>query len=704
MKIINVTPGILPIPPNGWGAVEKIIWEYHQIFLQRGYDSKILYLNDVKSDSDTIVHIHVANLALLAHERGIPYYFTCHDHHAYLYGKNSQCFKENYDAIKYSIKSFVPAKYLVKYFDLPNLEYLSHGVNNKIFKPSDKKIETHKLLCVANNGFIHDSSEDRKGFTFAIEAAKKLNLPITIAGPKNNKTFFDKNNFDYDKLNIVYDLNEQELISLYQNHTIFLHPSILEAGHPNLTLLEAIGCKLPVVGTFEENNTLNGLIKVDRNVDEIIKEILKIIDNYEYYQLECDITKQEKSWENIVNSLLKQYNNFSMKDQLINIYKNTRINHRSSIAETNNLDVRYLDGCTVEITGNVKKQYNIQFFDKKRNLLVYETNINNNMWSAASHKYYIDWGIKVKELNTNNSLDINLDLNKKNVKIVNESPAIGDFFAWTPFVDLFQKKHNCEVDFYTPHKNLVEESYPNINFYDYSDKVSKDYYASYKLGYFDANDRMVTPNDPRTITLQQVASDILGLEYSELRPKITLPKNLKNNFNKKYVCIGSLSTAQAKLWNNTDGWFKLVEYLKDLGYEVVSIDKHNNIGNDVYQNKIPSNSIDKTGNLPLIERINDLYFCDFFVGLGSGLSWLAWSLGKPVILISGFSDPISEFSTPYRVHSKLVCNSCWNDTNFKFDSGKWDWCPRNKDFECTSKITFDMVKEKIDKCIFDLKK
>ena len=106
-KIINVTPGLLPIPPNGWGATEKIIWEYHQTFLKFGFDSQILYLDDVKCDKNTIVHIHVANLALIAHQRGIPYYFTCHDHHAYLYGKESSCFKDNYNAIKHSIKSFV---------------------------------------------------------------------------------------------------------------------------------------------------------------------------------------------------------------------------------------------------------------------------------------------------------------------------------------------------------------------------------------------------------------------------------------------------------------------------------------------------------------------------------------------------------------------------------------------------------------------
>ena len=127
MKIINVTPGLIPIPPNGWGAVEKIIWEIHNNLLNEGHDSHIKYLDEVPTDAD-VVHIHVANLANIAHNRGIPYYFTLHDHHAYLYGKDSDLYKENLLAMKNAIQAFVPAKYLVEYFEgIP--QYFSHGVN-----------------------------------------------------------------------------------------------------------------------------------------------------------------------------------------------------------------------------------------------------------------------------------------------------------------------------------------------------------------------------------------------------------------------------------------------------------------------------------------------------------------------------------------------------------------------------------------------
>ena len=705
MKIVQVHTGIHPIPPNGWGAVEKIIWEYKCSLDRLHHTCDVLYLNDIDPNKYDIVHVHLANLALELHNKKIPYYFSLHDHHAYIYGKNSHVFKENYNAMKHSIKSVVPAKYLVDYFNLPNVEYLSHGVNTSIFKDSDYVNSNHKLLCVANNGFIHDQSEDRKGFSYAIEAAKKLNLPITVAGPSNNRHFFESFNIDYDKLTILYNLTEQELVDIYKNHTIFLHPSISEAGHPNLTLLEAMSSGLPVVGTLEENNELDGLFRITRNVNHVVDGINHVIENYIDYRNRALKTAKQKDWDKIVeNDLLPVYNvEMTMRDQLLKIYNETPIKHYPPRQTANTVVLDYNQGCKVEIVGSESKKYNVKLIGDKNNNVIYESTLSNNMWAKSDMKYFIDWRVDVSDLDGKSIAIYNLNLNGKKVKIVNESGSLGDGIAWLPYVDLFQKKHKCILDYYTPNKELFQSEYPNINFFNYNHISDEDYFASYKIGCFDADDRSSSPVDWRTQSLQQMSAVILGIDYVETKPKFTKPTNLKNNFNKKYVCVGSLSTAQAKFWNNPDGWNKVTEYLNSLGYDVVSIDKSNNISSSSYINKIPSKSIDKTGDLPISDRINDLHFCEFFIGLGSGLSWLAWMVNKPVILISGFSDPKSEFYTPYRVHNKNVCNSCWNDTSFKFDVGKWDWCPRNKDFECSSNITFEMVKEQIDKYISDIK-
>ena len=701
MRIINVTPGLLPIPPNGWGAVEKIIWEYHQNFIKLGHESEILYLDQVKSDRCAVVHIHVANLAIEAHKRGIPYYFTCHDHHAYLYGKDSNCFKENYNAIKNSIISFVPAKYLVKYFDLPNLKYLSHGVNTDFFKPTYRVVDEYKLLCVANNGFIHDPSEDRKGFAFAIEAAKKLNLQITIAGPENNKKFFEKYNFNYDKLNVMYNLSETDLLRLYQSHDIFLHPSILEAGHPNLTLLEAISCGLPIVGTLEDDNNLEGLYKSNRDVDEIINGITHVINNYGTYKKLTALTSKEKSWENIVNTLIGFYDT-SMKNQLIEIYESTKINHKDSVESQNSIVFDFNNKSKVEILGEIKKEYSLKFINKQNNKLVYESDISNNMWTQANFAYFIDWNIQIRDKQTNSLVsDFNLDLKNKTVKIVNESPSLGDGVSWVACIDLFQKKHNCIVDYYTPNKDLFEIEYPNINFYNYNHVKDENYYASYKIGCFDPNDNSISPADYRTQNLQQIATNILGLDYEEVKTKIHI-KDKDRKLQEKYVCISTASTSGCKHWQHIDGWQKVVDHLNDNGYKVVVIQKEALNYMDLQELK----NVIHPQTQSIHEAISWIYNCEFFVGLSSGNSWLAWALDKKVLLISGFTKSFNEFFTPYRVINESVCNGCWNDIKYKFNAGDWNWCPKykntKKQFECTTEISFEMVKEKLINIINDV--
>jgi autotransporter strand-loop-strand O-heptosyltransferase len=276
--------------------------------------------------------------------------------------------------------------------------------------------------------------------------------------------------------------------------------------------------------------------------------------------------------------------------------------------------------------------------------------------------------------------------------IINESPSLGDIIAWIPMVDKFQKEKNKKVNLYTPYGELFQSTYPNINFDYYNHQPPKGDRVI-QLGTYDIEGKKWNEYN-----LQELAAKVLGIEFKETRPKIALPLNPKNNFQKRYVCIATQSTAQFKYWNNKDGWRKTVEYLKSLGYEVVCIDKHPCFGIDGSMNQIPDGCINKTGDLPFEDRVNDILHCDFFIGLTSGLSWLAWGLGKPVIFISGISLPSSDFSNPYRVTNtdKNLCHGCGSEAEFVFDKNNWMFCPKNKNFECTKEITFEMVKEKID--------
>ena len=114
-------------------------------------------------------------------------------------------------------------------------------------------------------------------------------------------------------------------------------------------------------------------------------------------------------------------------------------------------------------------------------------------------------------------------------------------------------------------------------------------------------------------------------------------------------------------------------------------------------NSIPEDCIHYPGE-SLADIINCLHYCEFFIGLSSGLSWLAWSCFKPVVMICGFLEKEYHFDEAYYVQNKNVCNCCWNKGKH-FDSSNWMWCPENKDFECSKEISFEMVKNNIDNLI-----
>lgn len=696
MNITQVTPGLIEIPPKGWGAIEKIIWNYKQSLSKLNNNVDIKYLNEVDLSSD-IIHIHVANLAIEAHERGIPYIFSLHDHHVVLYGKDSNLYKENLKAIKNSVVSFTHAEFLVNYFDeTDKLFYLSHGVDTSLFKPNNLIRSEHKLLCLANNGFANNQSEDRKGFRFAIEAAKKLNLPITVVGPKNNDNFFNSNPdlLEYEKLTVIStNPNEEESIKLYQEHSIFLHPSSLEAGHPNLTLLEALSCGLPVVGTYDGSQKLGGMVVCSRNTDEVAKGINEIISNYERYVNETQKTKERYDWSVICERLLKiyqtikiinkPYNSEETKNLYISEYKKM-----NKIKDDLKFIYHFVNGPYFELKGETDKTYTVVFLDENGEEH-YRENIKCNMWVKLNRVYYTKWTIKLFDADEL-IFNYTLDYTGKRVYISFDSASLGDTIAWVPYVEEFRKKHNCEVICSTFKNDLFSSKYPNVKFVNPGTNVTN-LHGMYQIGWFYNKDR--EPILPSTIPLQKAITNILGLEFNEIKPEIILP--IKNRpFNEKYVTIATTSTAQLKYWNNPDGWTTLCDKLKDMGYRVVHVSKELSDIKGITELK------DKSLN----NTINTIYHSEFFIGLSSGLSWLSWAIGKKVVMISNFTEPDHEFtSNCYRVTNDNVCNGCWNNPMFKFDKSDWNWCPEHKgtdrQFECHKQITPEMVLLKINELL-----
>ena len=315
MRIVHVATGLITIPPNGWGAVERLIWEYKIGLEKLGDTIEIKYMNELEKWPDTIVHAHLANQAIYCRDRGIPYVYSLHDHHTEWYGKDSWVFKQNLEAMKGSIISFTHAEYLIDYFnETDKLFYLRHGANTEFFTP-DYRLGGHKLLMIANNGLAGDSGFDRKGFRYGIEAARELDLPITIAGHPNNEKFFEIHSelLEYKKLTLkLTNPTDEEVRELYQDHSIFLHPSMLEAGHPNLTLCEAASSCIPIVGTYRGSKHFPGMwVLPNISTQSVITGIVETINTYEHRRQEMIAARDYHSWDNVAKILHKYYENVS---------------------------------------------------------------------------------------------------------------------------------------------------------------------------------------------------------------------------------------------------------------------------------------------------------------------------------------------------------------------------------------------------------
>jgi autotransporter strand-loop-strand O-heptosyltransferase len=295
------------------------------------------------------------------------------------------------------------------------------------------------------------------------------------------------------------------------------------------------------------------------------------------------------------------------------------------------------------------------------------------------------------------------DYSAKNQAVLVQFPigTLGDTLGWFPYAVKFQEQHGCNLTCAMAERliPLFQSAYPNIRFLPHEEVRTEEYYATYSVGlFFDDEGCIHQPCDFRLVGLHRTAGYILGVDPTEMPPRIAVEDN-RRPLGDPYVCIAVQSSTHCKHWNNPNGWHDLIAFLKDSGYRVICIDQKSVYGTGIVWNHIPHGAEDQTGDRPLVERARWLRHAEFFVGLSSGLSWLAWSVGIPVVLISGFTHPTNEFHTPYRVINYHVCNSCWNDVRVRFDHKDYLWCPRHantpRQFECTRLITADAVKEAI---------
>ena len=340
-------------------------------------------------------------------------------------------------------------------------------------------------------------------------------------------------------------------------------------------------------------------------------------------------------------------------------------------------------------------------------------NENTGAFISSAKRYYVRFGVEVVDINAagEETLVFQHEYDARDQEVIIQLPVgtLGDTLAWFPYVARFAEERGARVTcllsgLILP---LLKDAYPTLRLMTPEDArkegVCSKAYATYCIGlFFDDAECVQQPTDFRFVGLHRTAAYILGVSPEEEAPCLALPDESRP-IPEPYVCIAVQASTQCKYWNNPTGWHEVISFLKGKGYRVICIDQKPVHGAGIVWNHIPHGVEDQTGNRPLAERARWLRHAAAFIGTSSGLAWLAWAAGTKVVLVSGFTHPTNEFSTPYRVINWHTCNSCWNDVQVRFDHHNFLWCPRHENtprqFECSRLITGAQVINEVKKIV-----
>jgi len=295
MKITLIGPGIMPIPPTGWGAVEILIWDTKNALESLGHEVQIIntkdfqqIINEINSFRPDFVHIHYDEFVGLYNYIQYPCAITSHFGYlerpdmfngyagiANAFGRiqpNVFCLSEGIKNI-YKILLSIPEE---KLFVTPN------GVNTEVFSYTDTPEFSDRSIYLAKIDY-----RKRQHMFQSIDS-------LWFAGNVADSRFNTSKNY----------LGEWDKPTLHKQLTEYGNLVLLSDGeaHP-LVCMEALASGLGVVvcewgkANLDQSKEFITIIPEDKISDvEYVEQ--KIIENREYsLQHRKDILEYSKNFD-----------------------------------------------------------------------------------------------------------------------------------------------------------------------------------------------------------------------------------------------------------------------------------------------------------------------------------------------------------------------------------------------------------------------
>ena len=248
MKIGLIGPGIMPIPPTGWGGVEHLIWNFHNQ-LKKINDEVVIIntpnqqeiVNTVNSEKFDAIHLHYDQFAnVMPHLNCEKKMIT--SHYPYLENPEPQ-YVFLYDLLKNSqshivcLSDRIEKEFLNRGNDIDNLSVLPCGIDTDSYSMDEEKV------LYPDRSIVVGKLEPRKRQSFL----QKKGLNIDFIG-NNADPSFDIEDPCY--------FGEQSKEDIMENLTSYANLILLSSGeaHP-FVCLEGMASGLGLV--LSEQSTAN---------------------------------------------------------------------------------------------------------------------------------------------------------------------------------------------------------------------------------------------------------------------------------------------------------------------------------------------------------------------------------------------------------------------------------------------------------------
>jgi len=312
MKICLVGPGIMPIPPTGWGAVEILIWDYKEILEKLGHEVIIVntpnkqdIINQCNSHNPDFIHVQYDDFFEICD------YFNCKNvaitsHFGYLdqenrydwhYGRIFHGFLSLKNTKIFALSKSISDKYRKYGFNPSKLSVIPNGVRDDLFR--------FEKECEFKDRSIYLAKIDVRKRQSHFHNIENLYFAGNIAdGSYNRNNYLGEWDKEYLYLNLTKYAN---LVLLSDGEA---HPLVcLEAMSAGLGLVISewatanLDLNLPFIDVIPESK-INDIPYIERIIEENRKKSITMreeIRNYVISNFSWDKIVKEYYIPNIIN-------------------------------------------------------------------------------------------------------------------------------------------------------------------------------------------------------------------------------------------------------------------------------------------------------------------------------------------------------------------------------------------------------------------